>query len=272
MDREVERLLSVMEAISHGRHTAEIMEFTQPWQSPLIQRIAEAMGMMMVKVEAREFRLETMIVELEDLNRRLKDNAVATVRTIAGLLAARDRYTAGHARRVQAYSVRLARRNGLSDDEVEAVAVGAALHDIGKVGFSDSVFNNEDTVLTDELMAEVSRHPALGAEILSGLEFLGPAVDYVRCHHERLDGGGYPDGLSDGDIPRGAMIIAVADCFDAMTTDRPYQQGMAPDKAFNVLRRLADSSLDRELVELFITEIRENGLEAGHGAGSEDED
>lgn len=268
MDQDVERLLAVMEAISRGQHTGEIMEFTQTWQDPLVRRIAESMGMMMVKVEAREFRLEKMITELEELNARVKTNALETVTTVANILAARDSNTAGHARRVAAYARRLARLAGLGEEEIEAISLAGMLHDIGKIGFSDKMFLNEDTRLSDEMLDEVTSHPLVGAEILAGLNFLGPAVNFVRWHHERLDGLGYPDGLSGGDIPPGARILAVVDSFDAMTTARPYQPKMEPDKAFEILRHLARNALDPDLVEKFILEIQENGLEEDQADGS----
>jgi HD-GYP domain-containing protein (c-di-GMP phosphodiesterase class II) len=148
----------------------------------------------------------------------------------------------------------------LPDDEVESVSIGGILHDIGKIGFSDKLFGNEDKKPSKELLDEIRKHPEIGVQILKDREVLGPVLDYGRYHHERLDGQGYPCGIQGDSIPLGAKIISVADCFDAMTTARPYQKGMSGPEAFAILRKLSGASLSPDLVELFIREIEENGL------------
>lgn len=260
-ENELNGLLKVMEEVARGEYSDRIMEFTRPGNDEILRRLAEAVGMMMVKVEAREHRLEGMVEELAELNERLRRTIVRTVGAMARALAARDAYTVGHADRVARYAVRLARRVGLDDQETERVRVAAELHDIGKIGFSDKVFNNPDTRPSPEILEEIRAHPAIAGDILGGLDFLGPSLDYVLAHHERLDGQGYPRGLQGEEIPMGARIIAVADCFDAMTTDRSYQQGMRAGEAAGILRKLAGPSLDPALVEAFIAEIEENGME-----------
>ncbi|MBW1780809.1 MAG: HD-GYP domain-containing protein [Deltaproteobacteria bacterium] len=239
------------------------MEFTKPGHSEMIQRIAEAMGMMMVRVEAREVRLEQLIEELRELNLLLRKNITQTVIAIANALGARDKYTEGHAYRVSVYAQRLARRVGLTEEEVEKVRVGGMLHDIGKIGFSDRIFTNEDVKLSDGMYDEIKKHPKIGVEILQGLTFLGPVVDYVHYHHESLDGNGYPNGLEGDQIPLGAKIISVADCFDAITTDRSYQKGRTMEEAFAILRKISGKNLSRELVDAFVEEIQENGIDTG---------
>ena len=260
-DTELDSLLEVMEEVARGEYSDRIMGFTRPGNDETLRRLAEAVGMMMVKVEAREHRLEGMVDELAALNERLRRTIVHTVGAMARALAARDAYTLGHVDRVARYAERLARRVGLDDAETERVRVAAELHDIGKIGFSDKVFNNPDTRPSPEIMEEIRAHPAIAGDILGGLDFLGPSLDYVLAHHERLDGQGYPRGLKGDDIPMGARIIAVADCFDAMTTDRSYQKGMGVEKAAAILRTLAGPSLDPDLVEAFIAEVEENGME-----------
>ncbi len=156
------------------------------------------------------------------------------------------------------YSQRLAKRQNLSEDEVEQVRLGGLLHDIGKIGFSDVTFRNKNAVLTHQMTTEISAHPLIGRAILAGLNFTAPVLAYVCAHHERLDGTGYPLGLNEGDIPIGAQIISVADHFDAMTTNRPYRQGMAPQEAFSVLRA-CNEALSQKLVESLIEDIEENG-------------
>jgi len=257
---EVRKLISIMEEVAKGNYSNDIMEFTKTSHSETIQRVAEAMGMMMVKVEAREHRLGLMIEELKELNALLKKNIIQTVTTIAHALGARDKYTEGHAQRVAVYSRRLASRVGLTEEEIENIAIGGTLHDIGKIGFSDRVFSDEDVHLSKEIFDEIHRHPSIGVSILKDLDFLEPILECVHCHHERLDGTGYPRGLTVDKIPLGARIISIADVFDAITTDRPYKKGKSRDEAFAVLIKLSGTDLSPELVDAFIAEIKENGM------------
>ncbi len=249
-----ERLLRIIKEISQGKYSNDIHELTGPGYPPEIQDLAEAVGMMMVKIEAREFHLE----QLYDT---IKVNTLNTVTAVANALGTRDAYTEGHGERVGIYAERLARRLGLGHDEAELVRVAGTLHDIGKIGFSDQILSNEDTRLSEDMLLEIQKHPQWGYDILKNLEFLGPALEYVFCHHERLDGKGYPRGLDGPAIPMGARILAVADCFDAMTTTRPYQKGMTPQEAFAILGKLSGNALDPDLVEAFIKEVEENGME-----------
>lgn len=259
-EEEIRGLIDIIEAVAKGNYSNDVMEFTKPGHSATIQRIAEAMGMMMVRVEAREVELEQLIDQLRELNALLRKNITQTVITIANALGARDRYTEGHACRVSVYSERLARRIGLAGEEVEQIRIGGMLHDIGKIGFSDRVFRSEEPELGNAMFEEIRRHPDIGVNILKELTFLGPVVDYVHYHHESLDGSGYPDGLKGDAIPLGARIISVADCFDAITTDRSYQKGRSMEEAFAILKELSGKSLFPDLVEVFIREIREAGM------------
>ena len=252
-------LMEVITDIAHGRYSDRIMALTNGGQPQAIKLIAESMALLMVKVEAREYKLE-------QLNHDLKLNILKTVTAIAHALGARDPYTEGHAQRVADYAQRLARRIGLSDEEVEHMRIAGILHDIGKIGFSDGLLTNEDTHLSDAFKKEIRMHPTRAAGILEGLDFLGPVVAYVLSHHERVDGKGYPHGLLADEIPLGARIIAVADCFDAMTTDRPYQKDKTEQEALDTLRGLAGSALDPNLVETFVEVMTEEESEADRAA------
>jgi HD-GYP domain-containing protein (c-di-GMP phosphodiesterase class II) len=174
-------------------------------------------------------------------------------------LGSKDRYTQGHANRVALYSLRLARRLGLSFEDAENIGIGGYLHDIGKLGLSDRIFSNRTTHLYGDMLNEVRRHPDMGVALLKGINGFAPVLDFVHLHHERLDGSGYPYGLTADEIPLGAKIIAVADCFDAITTDRPYQKGKTCEQAFDILRRMGGQELSQYIVDAFITEIEENG-------------
>ena len=259
-EEEIRRLIEIIEAVAKGNYSNDVMEFTKPGHSEMIQRIAEAMGMMMVRVEAREVRLEQLIEKLRELNVLLQKNITQTVIAIANALGARDKYTEGHASRVSVYSERLARRLGLTEEAVEKIRIGGMLHDIGKIGFSDRIFSNEDVNLNKELFEEIKKHPKIGVDILKDLTFLGTILDYVHYHHESLDGTGYPNGLKGDEIPLGARIISVADCFDAITTERSYQKGRTMDEAFGILRKISGKNLSPDLVKAFIEEIQEGGM------------
>ncbi|SDK58609.1 HD domain-containing protein [Maridesulfovibrio ferrireducens] len=247
-------LLACIQDISGGSYSNDIMELTTDKYSPYVREVAESVGMMMVKIEAREFALE-------QANEDLKQNIVDTVKAAARGLSLRDKYTRGHGERVGQYAKRLALRAGFCEDDVWTLRLAGILHDIGKIGFSDRLFFNEDIHVDDDMLAEIRRHPEAGFSMLKGLKFLGPAVEFVRGHHERLDGTGYPNGLQGDEISKGARILSIADVFDAITTSRTYQDAMGLDKAFPILRKLAGPSLDPELVEIFIKEIQEGGLE-----------
>ncbi len=155
---------------------------------------------------------------------------VETVTALAEAVEKRDPYTGGHLHRVVAYSLLLGRELGLDAEALESLALGATLHDIGKIGVPDHVLL-KPAKLNDEEAVAMRRHPEDGAEIVSRIESLHEILPIVRSHHERIDGRGYPDGLAGDDIPLAARIVAVADTFDAMTTSRPYRTALAHDIA-----------------------------------------
>ena len=150
--------------------------------------------------------------------------------TLAQLVELRDEYTGGHTQRVTLYATMLAEKLELSDEEIELIKIGTPLHDVGKVGISDEILRAPRR-LTDEEFTKMKAHTTLGAEYLSAVPEFRPILPIVRSHHERWDGKGYPDGLAGSDIPLLARIVAVADAFDAMTSNRPYhkdQRGKSP--------------------------------------------
>ncbi|ADU61533.1 MAG: HD-GYP domain-containing protein [Desulfarculus sp.] len=253
MRKGQDRLIGLIREIAAGRYSDEIMELTRPGYPAEIRELAEAVGLMMVGIEAREFHLE-------QLTETIRRNSLNTVTAVVNALGARDAYTEGHGERVSVYVERLARRLGLDNDEVERIRIAGVLHDIGKIGFSDLIFSNEDTQMSEDMLLEIRSHPQWSYDILKNLDFLGPSLEYVYAHHERLDGRGYPRGLMADEIPLGARVLAVADCFDAMTTDRPYQRGKTPQEALAILGSLAGNALDPAVVDVFIVEIEDNGM------------
>jgi HD-GYP domain-containing protein (c-di-GMP phosphodiesterase class II) len=180
---------------------------------------------------------------------------------MAAALGERDTYTHAHALRVAAYTKRLAQRLEMKDGEVHQLALGGMLHDLGKLALSDHIFSNKQAALSQEMLGEVYSHPLIGAALLRNFGCGGIIAEIVLYHHERIDGSGYPFGIKGKEIPLSARLVSVADCFDAITTDRPYQRRKSREHAFAILGQMAGTSLPRDLVALMIKEVRSNGME-----------
>ena len=192
-------------------------------------------------------------------NARLYENLQATFKqTIQGLATTidkMDRYTAGHSERVARYAIVLARWIGLSAEMTEVIRQSALMHDIGKIG---CVMNlNKPGKLTDLEYEVFKKHPVYGREILDPIEFLQPVIPGVYLHHERWDGSGYPIGLAGKDIPLVARIIAVADTYDAMTSDRAYRRALPHEVTVNEIIRCSGTQFDPDLAGTFTDEIEE---------------
>ncbi|WP_319404724.1 HD domain-containing phosphohydrolase [uncultured Desulfosarcina sp.] len=192
--------------------------------------------------------------------KRLYEQHLHTLNEISQALGEKDGYTQAHGHRVALYAMRLARRLGFSPQDIRNIGIGGLFHDVGKLALSDRIFTNRETQLPSDLQQEVRCHPLIGAAFLKNIDFLKPAVDFVLFHHEREDGNGYPFGLKAGEIPPGAKIVSIADCFDAVTTDRPYQKGQSIASAYEILREGCRRYFCEEYVETFIEEIEENGI------------
>jgi hypothetical protein len=195
--------------------------------------------------------------ELERRRQEAQSTFVQTLTTLAETIDLRDPYTAGHSRRVAAYSRLLALDMGLSDEVTDTIEHAALLHDIGKVGVPDAVlFKNG--ALDDEERLLIRAHPVIGAGLLADVPTMCDIYPCILHHHERWDGRGYPDGLSGENIPLGARIIAVADSFDAMTTDRPYRRGLGAEAAIAELVRHEGTQFDKRCVVAF-TQLVQRG-------------
>jgi putative nucleotidyltransferase with HDIG domain len=176
----------------------------------------------------------------------------ATVATLAIAVDAKDQVTHGHIRRVQRHTLALARALGVTDpNELKSLEAASLLHDVGKLAVPEYVLNKPGS-LTPSEFARMKLHAAKGAEILAAVEFPYPVVPIVRHHHEHWDGGGYPDGLSGTAIPLGARILTVVDCFDALTSDRPYRRRMTDAQAIAVLCERRGSMYDPTVVDAFV--------------------
>ncbi len=186
----------------------------------------------------------------EEREQALRRSYEATVRALADAVEARDAYTARHAERVAAYGIEIARACGLEVDTTSQLEFGFLLHDIGKVAISDAILHKPGQ-LTEVERDEMRRHPVIGEEIVAGIDFLGGAREVVRSHHERWDGEGYPDRLSGEQIPLAARVFAVADTFDAVTSDRPYRAASSFRAARSVIAAAAGTQFDPTVARAF---------------------
>ena len=189
--------------------------------------------------------------DLKHTFRRLERSFLGSLEALANALEARDAYTRGHSDRVARWSQELALAAGLSPTRAAVVARAGRLHDLGKIGVPEGVLR-KPAALTSAEWQRMREHPLVGAQILAPLEFFAEGALIVRHHHERLDGSGYPDGLRGEAIPLGARVVAVADTYDALTSDRPYRRGLAHEEAVRRLRDEAGRTLDADLTQLFL--------------------
>jgi HD-GYP domain-containing protein (c-di-GMP phosphodiesterase class II) len=200
-------------------------------------------------------RLLAEVKQQADENRRLYFDLRAiyrdTVRAFAAAIDIKDKYTQGHSDRVGKYSEMIARELGFAEEAVEGMAIAGYLHDVGKLVVERDIINAPYRIDAKQ-SSELNRHPGAGFEILSPINH--PYADIplsAKYHHERMDGRGYPDGLTDTQIPLGAKIVTVADSFDAMTTDRPYKKRRTFDEVIHDLRRNTGSQFDPVVVAAF---------------------
>ncbi len=201
-------------------------------------------------------------VALENVHllRNLESAHLETLQSMALILEAKDPYTHGHSERVRNYSVLAARKLGMSDRDVQTMRLGAMLHDVGKIGVSDSVLNKVEKLSNEEWEA-IKRHPIIGYNVLEPVGFITKQhLALVRSHHERLDGSGYPDGLDASGIDDMVRIIAVADTYDAMSGDRAYRKELPVEKIIEELKFCSEAKhrLDPKVSKLFI-EMIESG-------------
>jgi ribonuclease P protein subunit RPR2 len=189
---------------------------------------------------------------------QLSRSYMATVRALSNAVEARDAYTGKHAERVARYAIAIGRELGLPRPDAPEIEFGFLLHDIGKLAVPDSILFKPGPLTAEERLL-MSRHTIVGAEIMRDIEFLAEASKVVRSHHERWDGSGYPDGLAGEEIPLTARVFAVADVFDALTTDRPYRPALSFEEAHAMIVAESGSHFDPAVVDAF-RRIGEDGL------------
>ena len=181
---------------------------------------------------------------------QLQESYEASLIMLANAIEVRDPYTRGHVERVMNYAQTIAEYLGWTEIEINNLRFGSILHDIGKINIAENILRKEGP-LSNEEWAEMRKHPEMGVELVKGIHYLVPAVPVILYHHERWNGSGYPYGLKEEKIPVSARMVAIADSFDAMTTERPYRKELTPEQAFNEVISGSGIQYDPLMVEAF---------------------
>ena len=238
--------VSTLALLLFSSHSVYILILLSPLGWVLYQNFATT--------TARTEEKQQHIEELQLGQEHLADLYLATIKSLALAIDAKDQYTHQHILRVQRYAVAAATHLGLTGNELEAINTGALLHDIGKLGVPEYVLLKPGR-LTDEEFAKIKQHPEIGAAILDPVEFPWPVLPVVRSHHEKWDGTGYPDGLAGEDIPRTARILAVADVYDALTSSRSYRNAWTHERACEVIKKDRGTHFDPVIADAFLEVI-----------------
>lgn len=248
-------------AVRNGQSITSVLESVGwlPWGQVALGLVGFMMAQVMsLNVAAFVFLIFPLLVARQFYQRyiSLQSAYTDTIRSLIGALEAKDPYTRGHSERVAEYAVVLGQACGLDDRELSELEQAALLHDLGKLALPGSLLRKQDK-LTDEEWGFIREHPSVGADMVKRIPPLRKLGNAVLCHHERLDGSGYPGRLTGEDLPIAARILAIADSYDAMTSDRPYRPGLSTDAAIAELERCAPGQLDGALVAKFIFRIPE---------------
>jgi putative nucleotidyltransferase with HDIG domain len=233
-----------------------------------------AVALLFAPLFASQYMFQLLVREKEHLARQKKltdqylEMNIGLAAAMIVLLDSKDQYTARHSAAVAMYSRDMAEMLGLPEQQVEALHLAGLLHDLGKVGTPDAILGKPGTLDNDE-WEYIREHPMKGAEVLSHLVAYRDVADIVQYHHERLDGSGYPLGVRGEEIPEPSKILAVADCYHAMTSDRPYRRALSSFEALKVLRASAGASLERRYVEALAQILRDKNLAYRDGTSTD---
>lgn len=213
--------------------------------------LSNAFNRMLERIKGLVQERDVHVTELTHLLGEVRGGYLTTVRALANAIEASDYYTRGHCDRVRHYALKMGEALGFSEQEQGDLEFASMLHDVGKIGIPQAIINKPDR-LTDDEFEQIRKHPAIGAEIISGIPFLDACQVILRQHHERIDGKGYPDGISGDAIHYSAKILAIVDAFDAMTSARPYRpEPMTEEQALKELLQGSGTQFDEELTHLF---------------------
>jgi putative nucleotidyltransferase with HDIG domain len=237
LSRPITRLADSTRAVAVGQYGASV-EVTGTAE---IADLSENFNIMSASIRDAFERVQKAARENQEL-------FIASIRALAAAIDAKDPYTRGHSERVARYSSAIAKELALPTEEARKVRLSALLHDVGKIGVDDRIIR-KPTALTDEEFDLMKAHPVKGAAIMEAIPQMADIIPGMKYHHEKWEGGGYPEGLKGEQIPLQARIVAVADAFDAMTTTRPYQKAMEVSYVLERLREMSSKRFDGQVVE-----------------------
>jgi len=226
----------------------------------IVELYAEVVNQLKQKELRAEKGREAFFNMLEDLNEsyiELEDLFIKIIRVMVNALDAKSSWTRGHSERVARYAEKIAVEMGMDEDETREIRLAGLLHDIGKIGTYDYLLEKPGP-LTPEEYEMVKQHPQKGVDILKDIKQLSRILPFIKYHHERIDGKGYPSGIKDNEIPLGAKILHVADSFDSMTSDRPYRKAPGREYAISELKRFSGIQFDRDVVDAFLRVLQDS--------------
>ncbi|MCM8798018.1 MAG: diguanylate cyclase [Candidatus Omnitrophica bacterium] len=198
---------------------------------------------------------EILKEKIDKLTRRANQSIREAIYAFARTIKLKDNYTGEHVENTVLYAVETARALGLSQEEIEKISDAAMLHDLGKIGISEKVLLKKSKLNSREL-AEIRRHPLIGADILRSIHFMKGILPFIIYHHERYDGEGYPFGIKGEDIPLGARIVAIADVYQALISDRPYRKAYTKKEAMQIIKKGAGTQFDPQIVKVFLEVLK----------------
>jgi putative nucleotidyltransferase with HDIG domain len=250
LSRPISRLAESTRAISQGEYGATV----RVGGTAEIADLSESFNRMSGSIRDAFDKVRKAAEENHEL-------FMSSIRALAAAIDAKDPYTAGHSERVSRYASAIAREMHLPDEDVSRVRLAALLHDVGKIGVDDRIIR-KPTALTEEEFEIMKCHPVKGAAIMGAIPQLADVIPGMKYHHEKWEGGGYPEGIRGEQIPMQARIVSVADCFDAMTTSRPYQRAMEIPYVVRRIQELAPSRYDPVVVDAFVRAYHKGDLVA----------
>lgn len=199
----------------------------------------------------KEVDVDALRNTIDKLTKKTNQSLVESIFALAKTIELKDHYTGEHVEMTAYFATEIARNLGLSADHIEKIRQASALHDLGKIGISEAILGKKSK-LTEKEYEEIKRHPQIGADILRPVQFLQNIIPLIFHHHERWDGKGYPSGLKGEDIPLGARIIAIADVYQALISDRPYRRALSQDRVMEIIKSEAGAQFDPKIVDVFL--------------------
>lgn len=221
------------------------------------RKVAQTLERRELKLKVRRYQ-QSLELKVKHRTREIRDFFFNSITSLVYALEAKDSYTSRHSQKVTEISVAIARKMGLSEARIEKIRFGGLVHDVGKIGVKESVLNKPG-ILTQKEYQQIKLHPEIGGRILGPIDTDREILQIVRHHHENYDGSGYPDGLSGNQIPLGARIVAVADAYDAMTSNRPHRGAIGFEKVRIEIKRCRTSQFDPEVADALLA-ICENSI------------